>query len=126
VVVLDTHAIVWWTIAPERLSKLAGAAVRGADQIGIAAISFWEVALLVRKQKLALGMTVREWADRTRMIPRVRTLALTPDIALLADSLPMHDDPADRFIVATASHYRTTLVSKDKLIRPLRVVRTVW
>ena len=84
-VVLDTHAVIWWTIEPERLSKLAAAAIRGADRIGIAAISFWEVALLVRKQKLELGMTLREWADRTRMIPRVRTLPLTPDIALLAD-----------------------------------------
>jgi PIN domain nuclease of toxin-antitoxin system len=126
VVVLDTHAVVWWTIEPKRLSKLAAATIRGDDQLGISAISFWEVALLVRKQKLALGMTLREWADRTRMIPRVCTLALTPDIALLADSLPMHDDPADRFIVATASHYRTALVSKDKLIRPLRIVRTIW
>jgi len=84
------------------------------------------VALLVRKQKLELGMTLREWADQARRIPRVRSLALTPDIALLADSLPMHDDPADRLIVATASHYRTALISKDKLIRPLRIVRTIW
>ena len=87
---------------------------------------FWEVSLLVRKRKLDLGMPVSEWADKIQAIPRVTALPLTPDIALLADSLNMHPDPADRFVVATALHHGVALVTKDKLLRRLRMVKTVW
>jgi len=87
---------------------------------------FWEASLLARKRRLDLGMPVQEWAARLRAIPRVATLSLTAEIALLADSLDMHPDPADRFIVATAVNERAPLVTKDTLLRRLRMVRTIW
>jgi PIN domain nuclease of toxin-antitoxin system len=59
-------------------------------------------------------------------VPRVETLPLTAEIAVQADSLEMHADPADRFIVATALRYSVPLVSKDRLMRSLRFIDTVW
>ena len=38
----------------------------------------------------------------------------------------MHADPADRFVVATAIHHRVPVVTKDKLLRPLKIVKTIW
>ena len=72
------------------------------------------------------------WTDRRRSgaaaahTRRLEPLTLTTEISLRADALDMHPDPADRFIVATALHHRARLVTKDKLIRPLGLVKTVW
>jgi PIN domain nuclease of toxin-antitoxin system len=51
---------------------------------------------------------------------------LSADIALFADTLEMHPDPVDRFIVATALHHGRPLVTKDVLLRRLTHLETVW
>ena len=71
-------------------------------------------------------MPVSEWARAIQTVPRVEALPLTAEIAVQADDLGMHPDPADRFIVATALHYDVPLVSKDRLMRSLRFVETLW
>jgi PIN domain nuclease of toxin-antitoxin system len=125
-IVLDTHVLVWWSAESSRLSRRAARDIGEADRVGVPTIAFWEVSLLVRKGKLALEMHVRDWARRILSIPRVQAIDLTPEIALLADSLAMHPDPADRFIVASAIVSDAPLVTKDRLLRPLRFVKTTW
>jgi PIN domain nuclease of toxin-antitoxin system len=51
--------------------------------VGLPAVVFWETAWLVRKGRLDLGMSVREWAEKIQLIPRVEALPLTPEIAVL-------------------------------------------
>jgi len=125
-VVLDTHAVLWWAGDPKRLSAQAAATIEKADRVGLPAIVFWETALLVRKGRLDLGMSVREWAEKIQLVPRVEALQLTPEIAVLADGLRMHADPADRFVVATAIHHRVSLVTKDRPLRRLKILKTIW
>lgn len=125
-VVLDTHVAVWWTTEPARLGTKAAAAIAGADRIGIPAIVYWEVSLLVRKERLHLEIPVSEWAERVQLIPRVESIPLTAEIALLADTLDMHADPADRFIVATARSRGASVLTKDRLIRSQRIVKAIW
>lgn len=125
-VVLDTHAVVWWASDPGRLSAKAAVAIDKADRVGLPAIVFWEMALLVRKGRLDLGMSAQEWAERIQLIPRVTALPLTPEIGVLADSLGMHADPADRFVVATAVHHRSPLITKDRSLRRLKLAKAIW
>ncbi len=125
-VVLDTHVAVWWTTEPVRLGTKAAAAIAAADSIGIPTIVYWEVSLLVRKERLVLEIPVSEWAERVQLIPRVESIPLTAEIALLADALDMHADPADRFIVATARSRGAAVLTKDRLIRGQRIVKTIW
>jgi PIN domain nuclease of toxin-antitoxin system len=126
VVVLDTHAVVWWAGDPGRLSAKAAAAINKADRVGLPTIVFWEMALLVRKGRLDLGMSAEEWAEKIQLIPRVAVLPLTPEVAMSADALRMHADPADRFVVATAMHHRSPVITKDRLLRGLKIVKTIW
>jgi PIN domain nuclease of toxin-antitoxin system len=126
VIALDTHALLWWTLDPGRLGKAASRAIDSADTLGIPAIVFWEVALLSRKKRIDLGTTLSEWAQEVISIPRVQPLDLTAEIALAAESLKMHADPADRFIVATAIHYRSALVTGDVSIRRTKLLTTLW
>jgi PIN domain nuclease of toxin-antitoxin system len=123
---LDTHVAIWWAGDPQRLGGAARARIDAAERLGIPAIVFWEVALLVRRRKLDLGMPVGEWARVIQTVPRVEAVPLTAEIAVQADELDMHPDPADRFIVATALQHRAPLVSKDRLMRALRFVETIW
>jgi PIN domain nuclease of toxin-antitoxin system len=127
-IVLDTHALVWWTQQPELLGNDAAEAIAQSDRIVIPAICFWETSLLIRKGRLSLkrGQAVDEWASEVLAIPRVFAIPLTPTLALSADTLQMHADPADRFIVATALEQRSSLVTKDELLRGLSWLKTVW
>ncbi len=128
VVVLDTHALVWWTQEPDLLGKGARSAIENARRIIVPAIVFWEVALLVRKARLRLkrAQSPLEWMGRVLDIARVVAAPLLPEIALGADGLDMHPDPADRFIVATAMHEKAPVVTKDDLLRGLPWLKTIW
>lgn len=127
-IVLDTHALIWWTQVPELLSRRAMSELEKADRIAIPAVAFWETALLVRNGRFALKrrQPVAEWARAVLSVPRVTEAPLTAEIAIAADGLAMHSDPADRFIVATALNFQAPLVTKDDLLRGLRFVRTIW
>jgi PIN domain nuclease of toxin-antitoxin system len=124
--VLDTHAVLWWTLEPARLGREARRHLKNADRIGIPSICFWEASLLVRKGKLELDLSMVEWARSVCSIPRVDVLPLELEIALLADTLDMHPDPADRFIVATAMTHRAPLATKDESLRALKFLQSVW
>ena len=112
-IVLDTHVVLWWTLEPERLSRPARRAIDGAETLGTPVVLFWEVALLARKKRIKLGISAIAWMRDVLSLPRIQALMLTPEIAVAAESLKMHPDPADRFIVATAAYHNAALVTGD-------------
>ena len=130
-ILLDTHVWVWFVASPERLSASARRAIEEATQdhsARLSSISCWEVALLVKKGRLELTLDVREWIERATALPFLASVPVDNDIALravwLSDSL--HDDPADRIIVATAQSLDATLVTKDARLRRHRSIDTLW
>jgi len=125
-IVLDTHVLVWWVQSPERLSPRAAAAIDDATRLCVSSITFWEISLLVRKKRLDLGLPIESWVENVCAIDRLMPIPLTAHAALSADLLPMHPDPADRFIVATARQEAAPLVSCDQMIRDLAIVETIW
>lgn len=125
-IALDTHVLLWWTLEPKRLSTAARRAIDDADALGVSSIVFWEIALLARKRKVQLGTSVDEWSRDLLSLPRAVALDLTPAIALRAEALKMHPDPADRFIVATALEHAVILVTSDGLIKRSKLVPTIW
>lgn len=124
-IVVDTHVVVWWTLEPGRLSRRASAALRDAEAVGVPAIVFWEVAMLVRAGRIALVST-GQWARELLSIPRVVELVCDARTAVRAGELDMHGDPGDRLIVATALEAAAPLVTKDQRIRDLGWVTCVW
>ena len=125
-VVLDTHSVLWWSFQPDLLGRAAHRAIEKANELGVPTIVFWEISLLVRRKKIALGMPVVRWIDLILSVDRVVALDLTVGIAIRAEALEMHPDPADRFIVATALENKSLLVTKDRALRQLSFVETVW
>jgi PIN domain nuclease of toxin-antitoxin system len=130
-IVLDTHAWIWWVSDPRRLSAPARRRIdQGVEEsaVHVSAISCWEVSLLVRRGRLELSMALEEWIRHSESLPYVHFVAVDPQIALLSNALPgaWHPDPADRIILATALHLGAVLVSKDGKLRRLRSAVTVW
>lgn len=120
-VVLDTHALVWLLQGSERLGPSARALIEGAakgEGALVAAISTWEIAMLVAKGRLALDRDVAEWLDAALALPGLRLAPLDPSVSVDSTRLPgePHGDPADRMIVATARRHIATLITDDALV----------
>lgn len=118
---LDTHVAVWLVDGLPRLRPAARRAIDRAAARGrliISAISFWEVALLARRDRLALTMPALDWRRAVLALPGLTEAPVSSEIAIEAISLPdpFHADPADRFIVATARLEGARLVTYDRRI----------
>jgi PIN domain nuclease of toxin-antitoxin system len=116
-ILLDTQALVWIDIDPERLGPEADRRARAAWFVGelhVSAISFWEVAVLVRKARLSLPVPVRTW--RAEMLDAgVGELPLDGETGCLAEELVgLNKDPADRLIMATALRAGAALLTADR------------
>lgn len=96
-IILDTHALLWWANESTKLSPKANAAIQEADIIGIPAICCWEIAMLATKSRIQLSMDILDWIDLALKRPKIQLLPLTPTIAVKATQLPgnFHGDPAD-------------------------------
>ena len=60
-IVLDTHAWIWWVADPARLSTAARKAIEKERVRGICAISVWELAVLIQRGRLVLDRDVADW-----------------------------------------------------------------
>lgn len=117
-VVLDTHVWVWW-MAKAPLSTAAIEAIDAAAARGdvlVPAISVWEVAMLVQRGRLILTSPIRDWCAWALAQPGFSLAPMTPHLAIDSVGLPgvLHQDPADRLIVATARCAEATLVTRDR------------
>lgn len=131
-ILLDTHALLWWVNGDgDRLTRAASAAISNGLKgggIGVSSISAWEIAMLVAGGRLALTMDVTAWLAKVEAIEGLDFIPVDNEIAVGSVALPgeFHKDPADRLIVATARKLGVGLVSADERIRAYSHVRTVW
>lgn len=120
-IVLDTHVLVWVLEDSPRLGEKARTAIdaaAGEGAILVAAITPWEIAMLVEKGRLALGRDAATWIEAAFAVPGISLAPLEPAIAVESVRLPgaFHADPADRMIIATARHADATLLTADRAI----------
>ena len=126
-IVLDTHAWLWWVSDPDRLGRAARKQLEASDRIGVASVSCFEVAAAAAKGRISLDRGALDWLHQAIALPRLELLPLTPAIAVKATELGrFHGDPADRLIVATALLESAPLVTRDRRIRKYQAVVTIW
>lgn len=119
VILLDTHALIWLDTADRRLGRKTRALIEKQwteNKVAVSAISFWEVGMLTERGRFRPAGPVAEW--RVRWLDAgLLEFPLNGAILLRAldlDALP--EDPADRFIVATALAEQAKLVTADEKI----------
>lgn len=130
-ILLDTHALIWWREADARLSQRTQTAIAHEEQAGmiaVSAFSFWEIALLVQRNRLNLSCGVAKWVSLIEALNCTFFVPVDTNIAVASVQLPagLHRDPADRIIVATALTMNIPLVTIDQKIRAYPHVRTIW
>ena len=127
-VLLDTHTLVWSSLEPERLSPLAAKTITEADEAAIASVTWYEIAWLVRHDRVHISSSLDLWL--TELSTQVRTVPISPAIAVTAADLPstFPGDPTDRIIYATSIENGWRLVTKDERLRAHRHSRpvTIW
>lgn len=129
-IVLDTHALLWWVDGSRELSRRARRHIDSlaeTAEIHVSSISCWEIGMLAAKGRLELAMPAGEWIARCESLPFLRFVPVDNGIALGSTQLPGRAprDPADRIIIATARSLRATIVTKDRRIRSYDVP-TLW
>lgn len=130
-IVLDTHALVWWIGSPEKLSDKARRVIERTiktKEVFVSSISIWEIALLSTKGRLTLTMDVERWIELIEQIPGLQFVPVDNRIALSSVTLPgrLHPDPADRMIISTARFLGARVITSDTKIRQYRHVRSTW
>jgi PIN domain nuclease of toxin-antitoxin system len=112
---LDTHIWLWALLEPQRLSPQVQRALSSHEnELWLSPISVWEALVLAERGRVRVDTTPTEWVQRmVSALPR-REAALTHDIAIASRQLKLsHQDPADRFLAATAHVMGLTLVTAD-------------
>lgn len=121
-VLLDTCAVIWLAngdeLAREALAAISHAAL--ADGVLVSPASAWEVGLLSRVRSasgpaLSFLPDPQSWFARFMGGPGIKPAPLLPEIAIASSHLPepLHGDPADRFVIATARYHQVPIITRD-------------
>ena len=117
---LDTHVAVWLARGIELSQAVRDriTAARTMEGVYISSVTVWEVGNLLRKGKAGLDISLSAWVERFRANEGFNEAPLTADIVVEAANLPgrLHNDPADRFLVATARQLNLPMMTRDKRI----------
>ena len=115
---LDTHVWLWSQLRPKRLSVRArNAATDPANTLALSPVSIWEALLLAERGRVELAPDPWRWIRTALETRPMREFPVTHEVALRSRSIRLpHDDPADRFIAATAMVHGLTLVTADRTL----------
>ena len=115
---LGTLVLVWLWLGERLLGTETQTLINeawGADNLCVSAISFWELELLKRKQRIKFPDDVGRWRGEL-LAQGVIEIPVDGSIGIRAAGLQnFHADPADRVIVATALE-KHQLVTADQSI----------
>ncbi len=122
---LDTHIWLWSLAEPERLSRRVQHELRdSANELWLSPVSTWEALLLHARSRIRLHGSLQDWVANATA--HFREAPLTHQIVVAAQGLPIpHQDPADRFLAATAGVLGLTLVTADERLLGLGKIATL-
>ena len=117
--VLDTHALLWMAEGSRELGPATRSMTDTAladESLAVSAITFWEIAMLRAKRRIELSQPVAAWRDRL-LAMGLEEIPVDGSVGIAAvDLAKIHDDPADRLIIATAQRSGAVLVTADRRI----------
>lgn len=119
-VVLDTCALIWWSLDPEKLSQSATDACQQMEQEKnglVPSTAIWEIAIKIKNHKLDLGVSIDDYIATLKKSNVIRIVPIDEDIWLESVKLEWeHRDPADRVVVAVAKRSQAAIITADQKI----------
>jgi len=117
-ILLDTSALIFWTLDQEKLSATAAEALEGSERVALSSISIWEIGIKVQKGRLEIPYALDKYVQKLKTVRNVEILAVDETMWLKSLALDWsHKDPADRVIVAAAVLNGCPLITSDQTIR---------
>jgi PIN domain nuclease of toxin-antitoxin system len=113
---LDTHIWLWSLLAPQHLTRAVASALEDeTSELWLSPVSIWELLILVEKGRVVLESDPIDWINTVLAQITFREAVLNFEVALESRRIELpHQDPADRFLAATARVYGLTLVTADE------------
>ena len=125
-VLLDTHALMWWSWDDSRLSDAADRAILNADAVYVSSVSAIEIAIKYRIGKLPnAGPLADRFADVMARNNFLELPVTWRDASLAGRMEGDHRDPFDRLLIAQGLLNELTLVSNERLFDSFGVAR-IW
>jgi PIN domain nuclease of toxin-antitoxin system len=117
VIVLDTHVWLWFINGNlDRFPSHWLARFEAASRVGVSPASCYEIALAHNRGRIELPSTAQEWFQESLTNVGIELFPITEVVAVRAVELsPIHKDPFDRLIIATALVYGAKLASVDSV-----------
>ncbi len=119
-VVLDTCALIWWSLDPDKLSLRAEEACNQMEQEKnglVPSIAIWEIATKIKNNKLDIGININEYLAALKKSDVIHIIPIDEEIWLTSVQLEWkHRDPADRVIVAIAQKNQAAIITSDQKI----------
>jgi PIN domain nuclease of toxin-antitoxin system len=122
-VLLDTCAAIW-LMDGAHMSPASRDCIHAAQRarlgVFVSPITAWEIATLLRKNRIQLNRPPEVWFDALLSLPGIRLAQLSPAVLIASALLPgaAPRDPADRIIAATARAFGYTVVTRDGELIP--------
>lgn len=126
--VTDTHALLWWFIDSPRISPTASRVFerceQGEDVILVPTIVMAEALSIFDKKRVRF-----DFRRLLKKITESENYRIVPlDLPVLMKMITLNELPElhDKIIVATARHLDLHLITKDKTLRTLSHLKTIW
>ncbi|MEG4011752.1 MULTISPECIES: type II toxin-antitoxin system VapC family toxin [unclassified Microcoleus] len=112
---LDTHIWLWYLLGDQRLSRSLQMAIGDSNtELWLSPITILETLMLAEKGRISLQPDPVTWVNLALKTLETREAQMNHSIAILSREIALpHQDPADRFISATAIYYGLTLATVD-------------
>jgi PIN domain nuclease of toxin-antitoxin system len=112
---LDTHVLLWSLLEPDRLKEDVAFELNGpSNDIWLSPITTWEIMILVEKGRVILNQAPQTWIRSIFEKIPFKQARINHEVAIQSRLMKLsHQDPADRFLAATAMVYDLTLVTAD-------------
>ena len=113
---LDTHIFLWAFLEPDQLTEpVADALEASSNELWLSPISTWECLVLARKGRMILEPDPAVWLRKRIEELRPTEAPVNHEVAIASERIDLtHQDPADRFLAATAAVFDLTLVTSDE------------
>ena len=112
--ILDTCALLWLAQGSKKLNRSTLKGIGHAPFLSVSAISGFEIAVKFQRGKLKLPLPPKQWFAEVIQHHGIGVLPLDEEICVRAAELPpIHEDPCDRFIIATALIHALEVVTGD-------------
>jgi PIN domain nuclease of toxin-antitoxin system len=123
-ILLDTHIILWLFHEPERIPVPARRVLADlAHELWISPISIWEILILAHRGRLTLKPDPESWIRASLETAGFREAPLNTEVAIRSRTIALsHEDPADRFLAATAAVFGLTLMTLDRTLRECKEI----